>query len=223
MVVDYKLAKIYKMESPSGLVYIGSTCQNLAVRKAGHKKSYLQWKKGNKDFTTSFKLFDEDKDNIEIFLIENFPCNTKEELHSREGHWIKSTNCVNKMISGRKKKQWYSDNLEKIQEQFKKYYVDNKDKIKQQVKEYVEKHKDNIVIVKKEAKNKEKAEYDAIYRKNNLEHKKEIDKQYREKEAEKIKAHKNAKTLCECGSTYTNGHKTRHLRTDKHQEFIKDL
>jgi hypothetical protein len=208
MVVDYKLAKVYKLESPSGLVYIGSTCQNLAVRKAGHKRSYLQWKKGKKQFTSSFKLFDEDKDNIEIFLIENFPCNTKEELHSREGHWIKSTNCVNKVIAGRKKKQWT---------------IDNKDKIKQYKEKYTEKIKDIIVIVKKEAKTKANADYGVIYRKNNLEHIKEFQKKYRIVNAEKIKAHKNAKTLCECGSTYTNAHKTRHLRTNKHQEFIKDL
>ena len=72
MVVNYQNGKIYQMTSPSGKVYIGSTCESLAVRKAKHKAHYNKWKKdgGNYTYVTSFELFEENPDNVEIILIE---------------------------------------------------------------------------------------------------------------------------------------------------------
>ena len=114
MPVDYQLAKIYKLESPKGLIYIGSTCQSLAMRKAEHKRKYKQYKNGKYHNITSFKLFDEDLDNIEIYLVESFPCNNNEELHAREGYWIKNTVCVNRCIAGQNRKEHYVRNVDKI-------------------------------------------------------------------------------------------------------------
>jgi hypothetical protein len=102
------------MVSPSGLIYIGSTCQSLAIRKAGHKRNYKSWKIGKRTFTTSFKLFEDDKDNVDIVLIENVNCNNKEELHKRERFYIETINCVNKIIVGRTSKEWREDNKDII-------------------------------------------------------------------------------------------------------------
>ena len=39
-------------------------------------------------------------DNCKIELIENFPCNNREELHAREGYHIQQTECINKATPG---------------------------------------------------------------------------------------------------------------------------
>lgn len=137
---DYSKAKIYKMESPSGLVYVGSTCKSLSLRKAGHKTDYKRWKKGNRCFITSFKLFDDEineiddeiDDNIKIYLIENFPCENNKQLHVREGYWIKKTECVNKHIPSRTSNEYWVDNTEKYikkKERNKKYHENKKEEL----------------------------------------------------------------------------------------------
>ena len=131
MPVDYQLGKIYKMESPSGLVYIGSTCEpTLARRLAGHKRNYKKWKNGKFNYVTSFKLFEENEENVQIYLINKYPCDNKDELRAEEGKTIKEYNCVNKFIAGRTRKQWFEDNKNKIKETQKNYRINNKEKIK---------------------------------------------------------------------------------------------
>ena len=129
--IDYQKGKIYKIESHLGdKIYIGSTTNEyLCQRMRGHRKNYNQWKKENRDLTTSFLLFEEyGIDNCEIILIEAYPCNSKDELKSREAHYIKTIKCVNKCIPGRTSKQYDIDNKERIQQRKQKYYEDTKDK-----------------------------------------------------------------------------------------------
>ena len=135
MVVDYSLAKIYKMTSPNGLTYIGSTCEpNLARRLASHKREFNQCQKGRKSKCSSYELIEEDYDNIIILLIEKYPCNDKDELRAREGHWIREIECVNKRIAGRNRKQYYEENKEIIKEKQKIHHEDNKDKINEKLR-----------------------------------------------------------------------------------------
>ena len=53
-------------------------------------------------------------DNCKIELIENYCCECKEELLRREGHYIRENECVNKLIAGRTKKEYKSENKEKL-------------------------------------------------------------------------------------------------------------
>jgi len=129
--IDYQKRKIYKIESHlRDKIYIGSTTNEyLCQRMRGHRKNYNQWKKENRDLTTSFILFEEyGIDNCEIILIEAYPCNSKDELKSREAHYIKTIKCVNKCIPGRTSKQYDIDNKDRIQQRKLKYYEDTKDK-----------------------------------------------------------------------------------------------
>ena len=48
-------------------------------------------------------------------------------------------------------------------------------------------------------------------------------KEYREKNKEKIRQHKNEQFVCECGGKYTQSHKSRHLKTKKHQNYLIEL
>ena len=127
MPVDYQLAKIYKIEALNpeheSDVYIGSTCEpSLAHRMAGHRRTYKQWKKGNYSHVRSFDLFDKyGIDNCNILLIDEFPCETKDQLRKKEGYYIKNIPCVNKNIPSRSTKEFqkqYRDNHKDYFEQY---------------------------------------------------------------------------------------------------------
>ena len=129
MPIDYSKGKIYKLVcNISGLVYIGSTCQKLSKRKGQHKDKYIMYKNGKYHNLTSFKIIE--NGNYDIVLIELFPCQSKEELHSRERYHIESIVCVNKCIPGRTDKEYYNDNRSTILKQTKEYVEKNKEKIK---------------------------------------------------------------------------------------------
>ena len=44
-------------------------------------------------------------ENCKIELVENYPCNSKEELTAREGFYIQSNECVNKLVAGRTQRE----------------------------------------------------------------------------------------------------------------------
>ena len=124
--VNYNNGKIYKIESHLGdLVYIGSTTkQYLSQRMDKHRTDYKQWKDNRRHLTTSFKVFEEyGVENCSIVLVEAYPCESKDELHSREAHYITTIDCVNKFIPCRTDKQYRIDNKDKIS----KRYYDNKE------------------------------------------------------------------------------------------------
>ena len=91
--VNYQLGKIYKFVCKStGLVYYGSTCKkSLSKRLAGHKSDYIRGKK-----CASVKILE--NNNYGIFLVENYPCNNKDELRMRERFYIENNECVNECI-----------------------------------------------------------------------------------------------------------------------------
>ena len=96
---NYQLSKIYKIvplnSEDDSDIYIGSTTKNtLAERMAEHRSKYRHWLEGISK-VSSFRLFDKyGLENCYIFLIEEYPCNTKDELRAREGHFIITTPCM---------------------------------------------------------------------------------------------------------------------------------
>jgi hypothetical protein len=108
MVRDFSEGKIYKiipcLAHEEDEIYIGSTTKLLLNRLKKHKARYTQYKKGKSRYFTVFKLFDKyGKHNCKIILIEDYPCESSEELLFREGHHIKENVCVNKVVNGRSK------------------------------------------------------------------------------------------------------------------------
>ena len=151
--VNYQNSKIYKIESHKGnKIYIGSTTkQYLSQRMESHRSGYQQWKNGKVNKVMAYDMFDEyGVENCTIILIEAFPCNIKDELRAREGHFIKSMECVNKYIPGRSQKQWVEDNKEWKSEYLKTYYEDNKEEIKEYKKKWQEANKERLSIQRKE-------------------------------------------------------------------------
>jgi len=77
-------------------------------------------------------------------LIENYPCNNKDELFARERHWTNEIQCINKIkgkgiiaelgnieFDKQRHNVYYKNSLDKIKEMQKAYYDANKKKFKE--------------------------------------------------------------------------------------------
>ena len=94
---DYSQGKIYKIVcNKTGLVYIGSTCKTLEERLKRHEYDMEHFihirnnkpdKLKNTNFCTSFFIF-LNKD-YKIELIENYSCNNRLELETKECYYMK--------------------------------------------------------------------------------------------------------------------------------------
>ena len=136
----YENGKIYKITDVGyNKCYIGSTCESLSKRMERHRKQYKEYIKGRmKKKTTAIDIFNEfGIENCTIELIENYPCQSKEELFKREGGHIKATECVNRQIAGRTQQEWKLDNPEQARE----YY----ERGKARARAYYHKHKEEII------------------------------------------------------------------------------
>ena len=55
--IDYKNGKIYRIiDNTSEMVYIGSTCQTLTQRLAGHVRDFNRFKSGKTHYVSAFKI-----------------------------------------------------------------------------------------------------------------------------------------------------------------------
>ena len=133
---DYSLSKIYKLVSNKTTdIYIGSCLMRLSTRLSNHKNI--------SNTCASKKLFTNDA-IITIVLLENYPCNTKNELKARELFHITNNVCINAnkpfvcdiLISDRKEydkiynKEYYTNHKEEAKEHNKAYYTNHKQEIK---------------------------------------------------------------------------------------------
>ena len=204
----YEKGQIYKIVSPDfSKCYIGSTCETLSRRMERHRCKYKQYLQGKEHKRPrSFDLFDEfGETNCKIVWVEDCPCSSRKELEAREGHYIQTTDCVNKLVVGRSE--------EEIR-RLKKYYQEqwkerNQEYIKETSKKYREEHKD---------KNRE---YQKAYYQNNLEISREKRKEYRKTNSEQIKRQKQQLITCPCGSFYQRCSYSRHQKSVKHQNWLK--
>ena len=133
----YSRGKIYKLTC-NDLVYYGSTIQTLSKRFGSHQSEYLKWKSGNHHFLSSFKLFEEGIPLIT--LVEDYPCERKEQLLARERWYVDNYENVNHhrpIISKEERNEYckeynerYRDkNPEKLRSLYKTYYDTHKDEI----------------------------------------------------------------------------------------------
>jgi len=98
----YSNSKIYKICSNlSDKYYIGSTFKRIEQRLKEHITSYKAYLTNNdKSYLSSYKILQHSDYYIE--LLELYPCNTKAELHRREGDLIRQfkSDLVNICIPG---------------------------------------------------------------------------------------------------------------------------
>lgn len=166
---DYSKGKIYKLWSPSkNLIYYGSTVETLGSRLSKHVYKHKKYKEDNNNgYCCSYLIID--CEDYKIELIENYPCNNKQQLLRKEGEYQKANECVNTTIAGRTKKEYYQDNKKTSDEQIKNWRKNNKEKAAKIAHIYYIKNKEKIL------------EY------NKCEARKEYQKQYRLKKKEQLK------------------------------------
>ena len=134
--VNYKQGKIYKIEcNVTGLIYIVSTCKKkLSQRMSEHRSNYRKHMKGKKKYLSSFKVME--NNDYDIILIEDFPCNSKDQLFARERYYTNEIECVNirknqgrclelgkKEYDKERKKEYRDKNTEKIKIRSKKKFT----------------------------------------------------------------------------------------------------
>ena len=215
IVNKYKNGKIYKIwNSVNNDIYVGSTYSDLCKRMAKHRDALTVEKLQQRSL---YKLMAElGKDKFHIELIEDYPCDNKEQLRKREGHFIRILGTLNMKIENRTRKERDDTNKDKIKQYMETYREEKKEHILHTAKEYRENNKDKIKQYKIDNKDYILAQNKEYYERTK-EHKQEYQK------SEKVKAWKNAKIECPCGGSYTNCHKAEHFKCARHQRYEESL
>ena len=117
---DYNQSKIYRIEcNITNEVYYGSTTQKyLCDRLSSHKYDRK---------CSAINIID--RGNFTCKIIEEFNCNSKQELKERESYYIRNNLCINKQVPGRTQEEWYQDNREKMKQKSKDYREKNNERI----------------------------------------------------------------------------------------------
>ena len=191
---DYSQGKIYMLTSEqTPEIYIGSTKETLEERLTKHKSDYKRWLEGKYHYVSSYEILQ--YEDCEIKLIQNYPCNTEQELRKKEGEYQIMMDCVNKHIAGRTCKEYH-----------KEYY--SRPEVKEHRKEY-------------EKKRPCRKEYRKEY--NQRPGIKEHQKKYREKNKEEIKKKASQKIKCICGSEIRKDNMRRHEQSKNHIQYIEEM
>ena len=161
--VNYKNGKIYKITANEGrLIYIGSTVSKLSIRFTAHKsKAKLR---GSTDYKisniTSYELFQ--YDDVDISLIEAYPCTSRKELEHRERYYMDCYDCVNKVkplydheSTNERIRIKYKNNTNKYKDRKKEYWLKNREKYREYTKKYYLKNK-AIIIERSRKSNQDK-------------------------------------------------------------------
>ena len=138
---DYNRGKIYKIYNTiTDDIYIGATTRPLNDRLAEHRRA---GKAPDKQPSKLYiYMYEHGANNFKIELLENYNCNSRQELHTKEGEYIQSlTPFLNMRIAGQTPKMYYKENYEKIREQIKQYKQNNKNEIAKRNKQYYQTNK----------------------------------------------------------------------------------
>jgi hypothetical protein len=146
--VNYQKGKVYAIRSHKGdKVYVGSTTNEyLSTRMALHRNQFKKWSLGQESSSCSSReLFnDYGVENCYIELLETVPCNSREELNTRENHFIRTLNCVNKKRAFTSPEQKAEYHAEYSSEYYKKH--------KEELRLYRQNHKEEMRLYRQNHK-----------------------------------------------------------------------
>ena len=157
--IDYQKSIIYKIFCRDVSItdcYVGSTT-NLSRRKPAHK-TRCNNKRGKHDNLNVYQVIRGHGgwENFSVIVVEDFPCDSKNQLHTRERFHIEDLHAtLNKCIPTRTQKEYQQTNSEKIKEYYTEYKKENPEKIKERDKAYQKENAEHIRSRKK-AYNSEK-------------------------------------------------------------------
>ena len=211
--INYQNGKIYKLVcNITDNIYIGSTIRDLNIRLLDHIKNYDLLKINNKTVYCSMSWKILENNDYDIELIEEYPCNTKQDLESRERYWIEQYindgyNCVNKLMPIKTEEEKKETSII--------YRQENKEKIS--TKQKIHRLKDDV--------KEQRANYNKEYRETHHEQVLEKNRQYyqdnKEKILEQMKIHNETKEkqYCDICKTYVN-QLNEHIKSKKHIDNI---
>ncbi len=141
--MTYTNGKIYKIANKNNPdeFYIGSTTNHLRIRWKGHKDKM----KEKPDRLLYQRMHELGIECFHIVLMEDYPCDTKDQLRQREDYWIcKMKPNLNKLrayLTDDEKREnnklncreWYSNHKDKVREYYKQYRVENKARLYEQI------------------------------------------------------------------------------------------
>jgi len=216
--MNYKKSVIYKLCCKDVSItdcYVGSTT-SFNKRKSAHKCVCNNVK--NKCHNLNVYQFIRDHgggwQNWDMIVVESFPCESKNELHTRERYWLESLNAtLNKRIPTRSGKEWSEDNAEKL----KKYRQTNCERHKETLRIWNEKNVEKIKEDKRiyQKKHSEKLkEYQRIYNKNNYESLNKKRREYQQNNSESISERRKEKIPCpHCDKMLRRDSMKKHIKT----------
>ena len=182
MAPNYNNGKIYKLNCSDGHFYIGSTVASLSVRMNGHK----QCAKTHPERTVYKHCLSIGWDDVDIELIEDYPCNSHKELVAREDYYIQQNKTNLKCLNIKRSHVTPEERKEQVQQ----YYQAHRDEIIQSNREYVEENRE-IVTERRAKYRKENAEVlrekARKYAKDHPEWKKESRRKHYEENKELVK------------------------------------
>ena len=233
---DYKKTVIYKIQNNEldELLYVGHTT-HFRNRKVCHKRNCNN---PNDKEKYNLKLYQTIRDNggwdaFSMVVIKEFPCENKRQAEAEEDRVMREMKSSLNMKRAfetpeeryeRRLKygiKWRKDNEECLKEKNKIYYQENTERIKDSAKEYRQKNINEIKEKQKKYRQKNMVElknYIQIYQQENKEHLKEYKREHYLKNKDKL----NEKNDCPCGGRYSFSTKSRHFKSIKHQNFLKN-
>ena len=193
----YNSSLIYTIRShQTNKYYIGSTTQSLSRRLSEHIRDYKKYLVNNDNkYMSSYEILQYNDYYIELLI--SYPCNSRDELHRKEGELIRQykSDVVNIVINGRTYKQYTEDNKTHIAEKCKQYAKEHQESIAERMNRYRE---DNKLLITEQYK------------------------QYRLANLVNIKA-RNKPIICNCGAVINKYHLPAHLRKNIHTININNL
>ena len=143
----YQNGKIYCIRNNvDDDIYVGSTTQPLSKRMAKHRGDNKKEKQHNRKLHA--KINELGIEHFYIELLEKYECNSNEELHQREGKWIREIATLNHQIAGRTRKEsaaeYHANNKEAISQRKKQYRQENEERERERLKKDYENRKVEI-------------------------------------------------------------------------------
>ena len=193
----YQHGKIYRLICEDSHFYIGSTVTSLEKRFGCHLYAIEKRLCGGK----YVHMYTIPMNEIQIELIEQFPCDTRAQLRKRENDHISRYKddplCMNTYRAYReeddKKRydaEYYRNNRESIKKAQQQYYEENRERIRAYHVRYSEEHPDRIAACQatyKASHRKELAEKQRAYAKEHPEKISIKQKEYRDSHKEELK------------------------------------
>ena len=117
----------------NNLAYIGSTCQALGIRMIQHRVDMRK----HQHYKLYQAINEFGRHAFYIELLEDYPCQKREELLKREGKKIREHQReLNTIVSVRTKQEYRQDKFQQIQNKQKEIYERNRSKLIKYQKDY---------------------------------------------------------------------------------------